>query len=86
VIGADLETEVSSWYGAEELRTLVRFIVVPRTGYGQLSVEPNARPPMPAVSSSDIRERLRRGYPVDALVPRSVLDYIHQRKLYGASP
>ena len=86
VIGADLETEVSSWYGADELRELVRFIVVPRTGYGKISGEPNTRPAMPAISSTDIRERLRRGYPVDALVPRSVLDYIHQRKLYGASP
>src|SRR6185312_9900583 len=33
VIGADLEPEVSSWYGAEELRRLIDFIVVGRSGF-----------------------------------------------------
>jgi nicotinate-nucleotide adenylyltransferase len=78
VIGADLEAEVSSWYGAEELRRLVDFIVVGRSGFSG-----GRGPAMPEVSSSDVREKLRQGVPVDALVPRSVLDYIRERKLYG---
>jgi nicotinate-nucleotide adenylyltransferase len=78
VIGADLEAEVSSWYGANELRALVPFIVVGRGGHpggGALA--------MPPLSSTEVRERLRGGRPVDGLVPRAVLDYIGQRKLYG---
>jgi nicotinate-nucleotide adenylyltransferase len=78
VIGADLEAEVSSWYGAEELRRLIDFIVVGRGGFSG-----GSGPAMPEVSSSEVRERLRTGAPVDALVSRSVLDYIRQRKLYG---
>jgi nicotinate-nucleotide adenylyltransferase len=78
VIGADLEAEVDSWFGAAELRALVPFIVVGRAGHqggGPLA--------MPPVSSTEVRERLRGGKSVDALVPRAVLDYIRQRKLYG---
>jgi nicotinate-nucleotide adenylyltransferase len=80
VIGADLMPELSSWYGAEELRRLVRFIVVGRAGF-----EGGSGPAMPAISSSEVRERLHRGLPVEALVPRSVLDYVRQRKLYGSA-
>jgi nicotinate-nucleotide adenylyltransferase len=77
VIGADLESEVPSWYGAEQLRKLCRFIVIGRAGF------PGGRgPAMPAVSSSEVRQRLRAGQPVDTLVPRAVLDYIQETKLY----
>jgi nicotinate-nucleotide adenylyltransferase len=78
VIGADLEGEISSWFGAAELRTLVRFIVVGRGGYGEVGGLA-----MPALSSTEVRERLRTGQPVDRLVPRGVLDYIRERTLYG---
>jgi nicotinate-nucleotide adenylyltransferase len=79
IVGADLVRELPSWYRAEELQRLVRIIVVGRTGFegGE------AGPAMPAISSSEVRERLAQGRPVDALLPRSVLDYVRQRKLYG---
>jgi nicotinate-nucleotide adenylyltransferase len=79
VVGADLVGELPSWYGAKHLEQLVRFIVVGRTGY------PGAGPAMPEVSSTEVRECLRRGEPVDSLLPRSVLDYIRERKLYGSA-
>jgi nicotinate-nucleotide adenylyltransferase len=83
VIGADLEAETASWYGAEELRRLVSFIVIGRAGYG-----PAGALAMPAVSSTEVRERLREGRSADELVPRAVLDYIRQRRLYekGENP
>jgi nicotinate-nucleotide adenylyltransferase len=37
---------------------------------------------MPAVSSTEIRARLRAGEAVDGLLPRGVLDHIRQRGLY----
>jgi nicotinate-nucleotide adenylyltransferase len=79
VVGADLVGELPSWYGARQLEQLVRFIVVGRTGY------PGSGPAMPEVSSSEVRDRLRRGEPVESLMPRSVLDYIRERKLYGSA-
>jgi nicotinic acid mononucleotide adenylyltransferase len=39
---------------------------------------------MPEVSSTEIRAALRAGRSVAKLVPRSVLDYIYPRGLYGA--
>jgi nicotinate-nucleotide adenylyltransferase len=78
VIGADVEAELPLWYGADELLRSVRLLVVGRDGFaGQSAVV------MPAVSSTEIRARLRAGEPVDDLVPRSVLDYIRERGLYA---
>ncbi len=77
IIGADLQTETNSWYGADELRRLVAFIVVGRQGH------PGGTPvTMPAVSSTEVRQRLAGGAPVDEMLSRRVLDYIRQRKLY----
>lgn len=92
VIGADLVDEVPSWYGAEKLRALVSFIVVGRGGFGgQKDQDGRTSFPelqdvveMPAVSSRQVRRLLAQREPVDALVPRLVLDYIRERKLYGA--
>ena len=64
--------------GADELRRSVRLLVVGRDGFAGGSAVT-----MPAVSSTEIRARLRAGEPVDGLVPRSVLSYIRERKLYA---
>jgi nicotinate-nucleotide adenylyltransferase len=80
IIGADLLRELPSWYGADELQRQVRLIVVGRAGF-----DGGAGPAMPAVSSSEVRERLAAGRPVEHLLPRSVLDYVRQRKLYGSA-
>ncbi|HVV49375.1 MAG TPA: nicotinate (nicotinamide) nucleotide adenylyltransferase [Polyangia bacterium] len=77
VIGADLIPEVPSWYAADELQRTVPFIVVGRTGFdvpGKLA--------LPRVSSTEVRAALAAGRPVDGLVPRAVLDYIHAHNLY----
>jgi nicotinic acid mononucleotide adenylyltransferase len=59
------------------LRRSVPFVVVGRGGFsGQSDVV------MPAVSSTEIRARLRADEAVDGLVSRSVLDYIRERRLY----
>jgi nicotinate-nucleotide adenylyltransferase len=86
VIGADLVDETDTWYGAEELRRAVPFIVVGRAGSGPPSRPGGARPPveMPAVSSTEIRRALHEGKPVTGLVSRAVLDYIYGRGLFGA--
>jgi nicotinate-nucleotide adenylyltransferase len=53
-------------------------LVVGRSGFA--SGSPLA---MPAVSSTEIRARLRASEAADDLVPRSVLDYIRQHGLYA---
>jgi nicotinate-nucleotide adenylyltransferase len=77
VIGADLVAERERWHGWAELKTLVEFVVVGRAG--EIDTGGLALPP---VSSTDVRARVRRGEPVDALVAAPVADYIRARGLY----
>jgi nicotinate-nucleotide adenylyltransferase len=82
VIGADLHDEIDSWYRAEELRRMVSFIVVGRGGFPGPGGGDQLQ--MPAVSSTEVRRRLQAGESADAFVPRLVLDYIRETKLYRA--
>jgi nicotinate-nucleotide adenylyltransferase len=78
VIGSDLQGDIASWYGGDELQRSVPFIVVDRPGS-------QARPGgvlMPDVSSSAVRAALAAGKSVEGLVPRAVLDYIVRKGLY----
>ncbi len=78
IVGADVLAETSKWYRFERVRELARLIVVGRAGYpGTADV-----PVLPAVSSSEIREKLQRHEDVSALVPASVLRYIEEKGLY----
>ena len=81
VIGSDLLAEVASWYGGDELRRTVPFIVVGRPG---APPEADAAPAitLPDVSSTAVRATLAAGKSPDGLVPRAVLDYIHKKGLY----
>ena len=82
LIGSDLVEESRSWYGAEELRREVPFVVVGRAGAsgaeGARAVE------MPAVSSTEVRRALRQGRRPSDLVPRAVLDYIYAHRIFEA--
>ena len=93
VIGSDLVSETDSWYGADELRRMLPFIVVKRSvvrpGVARQAGGPGTDPlclTMPALSSTEIRAALRDGRSVAGVVPKSVLDYITPRGLYGLRP
>ncbi len=78
LVGADILPETPRWYRWDRVQQLARVVVVGRQGY-----EGGEGPALPAISSSDIRERLGRGEPVDGLVPRRVLEHLRERGLYG---
>jgi len=78
VIGADLVAERERWHGWPELSTLIAFIVVGRQGSGVDAPGLD----LPAVSSTDVRERLATGRPTDSLVPTTVRAYIDEKRLY----
>ena len=82
VIGSDLQGDVSTWYGADELVRTIPFIVVGRSGSAPAEGGAIA---MPEVSSTAVRAALAAGKPVDGLVPRGVLDYILRKGLYKAA-
>ena len=78
VVGADILGETGKWYRWDRVQELARIIVVARQGYPAGGVAP----PLPPISSSEVRARLARGEDTSALVPRRVLRYVEERRLY----
>jgi nicotinate-nucleotide adenylyltransferase len=79
VVGTDILAETEKWYRWDRVRELARIVVVGRQGHAEGA---EGRPLLPAVSSTEIRERLGRGEDVSRLVPRRVLAHVGARGLY----
>lgn len=87
LIGTDHVSQLPKWREAAELARLVEFVVIPRPG--QVPAElPNgfrghhlAGFPL-GLSSSQIRERVRQGLPVDLLTGAAVAGAIRHNHLY----
>ena len=77
VVGADVVGETAKWFRWDRVTELARVIVVGRGG-----VPGAAGPSLPAVSSTEIRDRIRRGEDVSRWVPRRVLRHALERHLY----
>ncbi len=92
ITGADAILEIFQWKDPEEALALAHFIAATRPGYDLAAFEqeaPTRHPgisamtiPALAISSTDIRERVRRGVPIRYLVPEGVLTYIEKAHLY----
>ena len=87
LIGADHVTQLPKWREAGELARLARFVVIPRPGQKEASF------PVPfigqtlsgfplGISSSQIRERIKAGRPIEPLVPTAVAEAIRNNRLY----
>jgi nicotinate-nucleotide adenylyltransferase len=87
LIGADHIPQLHAWRAADELATLIEFVAIPRPG------ETAAAPPSGfrvrtlhgfpfALSSSQIRERVRTGKSIENLVPVPVAEAIRNSRLY----
>ena len=90
VVGADLVPELASWHRAEDLQRLVTLAIVSRPTDPAPGVPPGWRAvwvdgPQVPVSSSEVRELLREGRPVEGLVPEAVIRCIRRRGLYAVS-
>lgn len=89
ITGADALAQILDWHAVSELFELAHFVGVTRPGY-PLTLDARLPPgavslvevPALAISSSDIRDRVRRGAPVWYLVPDGVVRYIAKRRLY----
>lgn len=90
IIGADSLNNLHNWYKAEKLFELMKFIVV-----GRQHVEENSTPAEKLgaklyfskhtgidVSSTEIREKIKKGESVDGFIPESVLEIINKHGLY----
>jgi nicotinate-nucleotide adenylyltransferase len=94
ITGADALAEIFTWRNADELFALAQFVGCTRPGY-TMDEETLAKIPADritmieipalAISSTDCRERHRRGEPVWYLVPDGVVQYIGKHDLYPAT-
>jgi len=87
ITGADAIGDLPQWKEPNALLDLATFIAATRPGYdlGTIGQDPRVQTmaiPALAISSSDIRERVRSGRPFRYLVPTSVHGFIRERELY----
>ena len=87
IVGSDVARHLDTWHRPEVVRSLTRMVVYERPG--SVGARPPASWPFELVdlplidvSSTDIRDRVRRGEPIDGLVPPSVADIVRRRGLY----
>jgi nicotinate-nucleotide adenylyltransferase len=93
ITGADALADIFTWRDVEELFELANFVGCTRPGYemdaetiGSIPAERVTLVEIPAltISSTDCRDRKRRGEPVWYLVPDGVVQYIAKHNLYPA--
>jgi nicotinate-nucleotide adenylyltransferase len=92
ITGADAMLEILNWKEPGEVLALAHFIAATRPGYDMARFEEEAGPSHPnvsvldvpalAISSTDIRRRVREGEPIRYLVPEGVETYVRKFGLY----
>lgn len=89
VTGTDAVAEISTWKNVEELPKICEFIAVSRPGYPLQLDDKNFiqhthlfEVPALAISSTDIRRRMKEGKSIKYLVPQTVEEYIYKHGLY----
>lgn len=96
ITGSDALVDIHTWKGIEHLLTICRFVAAARPGYrvdelwerldsliGDLRRNIICMEvPALAISSTDIRQRVREGRPIKYLLPEPVEDFIKKNQLY----
>jgi len=88
ISGADAVAQILQWKDVDELWELAHFVAVSRPGHAlDIRALPEAgvsslEVPALAISSTECRERVGRGFPVWYLVPDGVVQYISKHHLY----
>lgn len=92
IIGTDAFEKIENWYKSDEFKKLVDFIVFVREN----NFNPNrfqhlkekgytfqfTQMPFENISSTDLRERIKKGLSIKNLVSKEVEDYINKYALY----
>jgi nicotinate-nucleotide adenylyltransferase len=87
LIGVDNVAKLNEWREADELAKLAEFVALPRPGESPVNFPTPFRGrtlkgfPL-GVSSSQVRARIKAGFPVDHLVPLFVAEAIYSARLY----
>lgn len=95
ITGADAVKDLSTWRDIDDLLDLCYFVAATRPGCinyidqvikqfgdkGRRSIQRLATPEL-EISSTDIRERVKKGRSIKYIVPKSVENYIYKEGLY----
>jgi nicotinate-nucleotide adenylyltransferase len=87
LVGADNVPKLNEWREPAELARRAEFVMIPRPGEATVDFPPSFRGrrlrgfPF-AVSSSEIRARVKAGLPVVNLVPAAVAEAVRNQQLY----
>jgi len=89
ITGADAFAQISSWNNPDELFRLCTFVAASRPGYKMVGMKEKYRQRVKmievsalAISSSEIRRRVKRGESIKYLVPEAVENYIKKNGIY----
>lgn len=96
ITGADAVLEILTWHRVQELLDMCFFIAATRPGYRLENISESLKGlpsyclekissmevPALAISSTDIRDRVRKGMPIKYLLPEDVEKYIFSKSLY----
>lgn len=88
ITGADAFAQISHWNNPTELLSICTFVAASRPGY-RLCLESSLQGKVKvievsalAISSSEIRRRVKRGESIKYLLPEAVENYIYKNGLY----
>jgi len=89
ITGADAFLEIETWYKKDELLQMCQFVAATRPGYDLNKLHHNFKKvlhimeiPALAISSTDIRYRIKNGLSIKYIVLEEVRDYIYDNHLY----
>lgn len=87
IIGGDMVDYLPHWHRIEDLVKLIQFIGVHRPGYKPDHIfareyVQNMEFPQTDISSTMIRERIKRGHSIRFMVTEEVREYIEENRLY----
>lgn len=91
ITGADAVLEILTWKDPDAVLATARFIAATRPEFDLSKLDlgrfgdrvSTIEIPALAISSTDIRRRVREGRPIEYLVPAEVATYIEERHLYS---